>query len=329
MKRRSTNEKTPVAAEVNSQNKDLYKQDSSVVDGEAQERKNENKLVRFDSVWAAPITPPSCKAVLVALTWCANKDGTGIYPSIAKVAGMCSLSPNSVRVHIAALCEMGVIRLTEEATPRKPATYALDFVGLAGIQSAGGLKPRRTPTHKFEGYGSRASGLQPTGGLKGIEASSPRASGLQPTSVRPPADWIRPGITRVSPGLIPGGGGVPSGDGLAPVPSGPLGVDAQSWNVWVKRSGWSNAELQDRVKEGEALMADGYDINAMLAWLLDVAKDARRSTYKRWPAPTPEFKLDKTGSNRKRTGEKKASRKFAIPTGTPEQQEAAYLGVAP
>lgn len=327
---KATNEKAPLAggAFSESQTKSVQR-NSSVGHGDSQD-----PLSKFQLLWLAPMPAPR-KLVAMAMAYHSDDDGRNITCSYLTVGTMSGVQHRQVARHVEDLVKTGVLKLERKAVQHHPAQFTLDLTMLndlalkAALEAAVVVRGGESRTieklrKRLKGYPDQSSvtTLSKSRVVTGDHPDVQNAS--QGGHLRHPD---QSSMTTYPPHPSGEGGEAPSGAGLAPVPSGLLGVNVEHWNVWAKRSGWSSAELQRRVEEGEELTASGYDVNAMLLWVLDVAKDPRRATYKRWPDPAPEFKTDRAAPRKRTRSGGKKPLAFEVSTGTLEERRAAYAEV--
>ena len=83
----------------------------------------------FPSVWLAPLDK-AAKAVLLAYADHVLRDGTGGWPSTARVAQMTSYSERWIYEQPKILQSLGVLVMTKPSTPTKPAVYRIDIDAL-------------------------------------------------------------------------------------------------------------------------------------------------------------------------------------------------------
>jgi hypothetical protein len=227
---------------------------------------------KFKLVWAASISPPTCKLVLLALAQFANRDGASIRPKVETVARMCGISPNSARIHIHALVKLGVLKLTRAALQWTTNVYAIDFNVLADLQPTGGLEYLSTPADWSPANIQTSSPLEP----RDAQTSSPRASDLQPAGANP----------LYHRGNGDTGGTPRSGPVLADCPD---GADPEQFAIWEHRCRWTPIERKVILTQARELDADGYSLNLMLEDLLDTVRHPKHEGYRRWPRREDRF----------------------------------------
>lgn len=234
---------------------------------------------KYSLIWAAAISPPATKLVLLAMANYSDSDGTNIRPSVATVAGHCGLSAKQTRRHIHDL--IGSAVLVPTATPERAThTYKLSFSALAALRS--------TPAH--------GSSPTPAHGSSKTAIYSHGCPNLLPPMGAYPND----------PDLSQGReGAVPSGSVATPPTRGPsVGLPGELrkdlFDALVANGPMNQSRIDALVEKAHELVGQGHDVNAM-------AQMAIECGWKRWgrpPAPTAPPKPYKRTTSRAGAKEK-------------------------
>ena len=126
------------------------------------ERPNSGKpetgaLALMRAIRAADLRPPGCKLVAFTLATHGDRDGTSIRPSLATLADQTGIDVRSVRRHVRALREAGILIPT--ATPDgKPTVYRMALTPDSGVR--GDNATPRTKSTLTPDSGVRDPGLR-------------------------------------------------------------------------------------------------------------------------------------------------------------------------
>jgi hypothetical protein len=134
-------------------------------------------------VWPADIKPSARKFVAVAMAdECRNADGTGIFPSLQRIAAKVAVSRDQARRHVQSLVAMGVLEVEAGARQHRATSYRLRFDVLQGLHACN--------PYDWPGVAS----MRLRGGTHAVQGLHPCSSGVasMPPNPRDPKDPMEP-----------------------------------------------------------------------------------------------------------------------------------------
>lgn len=271
--------------------------DSSAAEDAAQGVGNLKPLSKFELLWLVPM-PAARKLVAMAMANHSDANGGGIYASYLTLGWMTDIKPQQVGRHVEKLIDMGVVRITKKAVQRYPAHYAINLHVLADLAKKAGLEHTR---HALEDRSRTYSNLQ-TRLLGSLDLAFRDTYPLHPSGEEERA-----------------GSGPPASPGAGPGPYLPDWWPMHEWQVLIAARPRQKAWLG-------AMRAKGLVLHGQGATPIDIAEQFLFLADNRG---CKELRVKVSGPSAAKASRKRAAPAFDIPTGSPEEIEAAYLGLVP